>query len=46
MAMCALGMETSLEKVRKVGPKPFLLAGILAVWLGVGGYFAANFFIG
>jgi uncharacterized membrane protein YadS len=26
MAMCALGMETSLEKVRMVGPKPFLLA--------------------
>ena len=46
MAMCALGMETSLEKVRKVGPKPFLLAGILAVWLATGGYFAANFLIG
>lgn len=46
MAMCALGMETSLEKVRKVGPRPFLLAGILAVWLGVGGYFAAGFFMG
>lgn len=38
MAMCALGMETSMEKVRVVGPKPFLLAGILAVWLMVGGY--------
>lgn len=46
MAMCALGMETSLEKVRKVGPRPFLLAGILAIWLGVGGYFAAGFFMG
>lgn len=46
MAMCALGMETSLEKVRKVGPRPFLLAALLAVWLGVGGFFAANFFIG
>ena len=38
MAMCALGMETSLEKVRAVGPKPFLLAGLLALWLAFGGY--------
>ena len=38
MAMCALGMETSLEKVRMVGPKPFLLAGVLALWLIGGGY--------
>lgn len=38
MAMCALGMETSLEKVRSVGPKPFLLAGLLSLWLGLGGY--------
>ncbi len=38
MAMCALGMETSLEKVRSVGPKPFLLAGLLALWLSIGGY--------
>lgn len=38
MAMCALGMETNMEKVRIVGPKPFVLAGILAVWLLVGGY--------
>lgn len=38
MAMCALGMETSLEKVRSVGPKPFLLAGLLSLWLAIGGY--------
>lgn len=38
MAMCALGMETSLEKVRAVGPKPFLLAGLLSLWLALGGY--------
>lgn len=37
MAMCALGMETSMEKARVVGPKPFVLAGVLAVWLLVGG---------
>ena len=42
MAMCALGMETSLEKVRMVGPKPFLLAGLLALWLGFGGYFVTR----
>ncbi len=38
MAMCALGMETSFAKVRAVGPKPFILAGILSLWLLVGGY--------
>ncbi len=38
MAMCALGMETSFAKVRAVGPKPFILAGVLCVWLGLGGY--------
>lgn len=43
MAMCALGMETSVDKVRVVGPKPFLLAGILAVWLMVGGYWITRF---
>lgn len=43
MSMCALGMETSLEKVRMVGPKPFLLAGLLALWLIGGGYFVTRF---
>lgn len=38
MAMCALGMETNLDKVRKVGAKPFVLAAVLALWLAVGGY--------
>ncbi|MCR6629712.1 MAG: YeiH family protein [Magnetospirillum sp.] len=38
MAMCALGMETSLDKVRKVGARPFVLAGCLALWLAFGGY--------
>lgn len=45
MSMCALGMETSIEKIRMVGPKPFLLAGILAVWLMVGGYFMTKLFM-
>ncbi len=38
MAMCALGMETSFEKVKSVGPKPFLLAALLSIWLCLGGY--------
>ncbi len=42
MAMCALGMETSFAKVRAVGPKPFILAGILSLWLLVGGYFISS----
>lgn len=45
MAMCALGMETSLEKVRRVGPRPFLLAGILALWLIGGGYMVTKFIV-
>jgi len=38
MAMTALGMETSLDKLKGVGIKPFILAAILFVWLIVGGY--------
>lgn len=38
MAMCALGLETHLGKVRAVGPRPFVLASCLALWLAVGGY--------
>lgn len=38
MAMCALGLETSLDKVRTVGVRPFVLAACLALWLAVGGY--------
>lgn len=45
MVMCALGMETSLAKVRKVGPKPFVLAGIMACWLMIGGYFIIHAFL-
>ncbi len=41
MAMCALGLETHLGKVRAVGPRPFLLASCLALWLAVGGYWVA-----
>ena len=38
MAMTALGMETDINKFKKAGPKPFLLAFILYVWLLAGGY--------
>lgn len=38
MAMSALGAETSIAKFRQAGAKPFLLAGLLFVWLTVGGY--------
>ena len=33
MAMTALGTETSIDKFRQAGAKPFLLAGLLYVWL-------------
>ena len=39
MAMTALGAETSVDKFRKAGSKPFFLAAALYVWLLVGGYF-------
>lgn len=38
MAMAALGAETSFDKFKKAGPKPFLLAALLYVWLLGGGY--------
>jgi len=42
MAMSALGMESGIEKFKKAGIKPLLLALILAVWLMVGGYFIVS----
>ena len=33
MAMTALGAETSIEKFKRAGAKPFLLAGLLYLWL-------------
>lgn len=38
MAMTALGAETSADKFRQAGAKPFLLAGGLYIWLVAGGY--------
>lgn len=44
MAMAALGAETSLDKFRKAGPKPFILAAILFAWLMGGGWLLAKYF--
>lgn len=38
MAMTALGAETSIDKFKQAGAKPFLLAGTLFAWLVFGGY--------
>lgn len=43
MAMVALGAETSFDKFRKAGAKPFILAGILFMWLIGGGYVLARY---
>ncbi|MDE6127549.1 MAG: putative sulfate exporter family transporter, partial [Muribaculaceae bacterium] len=43
MAMVALGAETSFDKFKKAGAKPFILAGILFVWLIGGGYLLAKY---
>ncbi|WP_028898118.1 YeiH family protein [Prevotella sp. HUN102] len=45
MAMTALGAETSFEKFKKAGFKPFLLAAIIYCWLIGGGYCLARFVV-
>ncbi len=45
MAMTALGTETNIEKFKKAGFKPFLLAAILYCWLIGGGYCLAKYVI-
>ena len=45
MAMAALGAETSFDKFKKAGPKPFLLAAILWIWLLGGGYLMARYLV-
>lgn len=42
MAMTALGAETSFDKFKQAGAKPFLLAAIIYVWLFFGGLFIAK----
>lgn len=46
MAMTALGTETSIDKFRQAGVKPFLLAGLLYLWLVAGGYFVTKYVCG
>ena len=45
MAMSALGAETSIDKFRKAGFKPFLLAAFLWCWLIGGGYCLAKYLV-
>ena len=39
MAMTALGCETSFDKFRQAGWRPFVLALVLYIWLVFGGFF-------
>lgn len=43
MAMAALGAETSIDKFKKAGAKPFVLAFCLDIWLIGGGYILARY---
>lgn len=43
MAMAALGAETSIDKFKKAGAKPFVLAFALYVWLIGGGYILSKY---
>lgn len=43
MAMAALGAETSIDKFKKAGAKPFILAFILYIWLIAGGWALAKY---
>lgn len=43
MAMAALGAETSIDKFKKAGAKPFVLAFCLDLWLIAGGYLLAKY---
>ena len=42
MAMTALGAETSIDKFKQAGAKPFYVAGLLYLWLVFGGYAIAK----
>ena len=44
MAMSALGIETSFDKFKNVGMKPFYLSLILFIWLMLLGFFLVKFF--
>ncbi len=43
MAMTALGADTSIDKFKAAGAKPFVLAFMLFIWLVFGGYFLTKY---
>ena len=45
MAMTALGTDTSIEKFKQAGARPFLLAGLLYAWLVGGGYLLTKYLV-
>ena len=45
MAMTALGAETSIDKFKQAGAKPFYLAGIIYLWLLFGGYALCKYLV-
>lgn len=45
MAMVALGMDTTVEKFKMAGAKPFYLAGCLYLWLLAGGYLLVRYLV-
>ena len=45
MAMTALGAETSFDKFKQAGAKPFLLAFLLYLWLIGGGYLLSKYLV-
>ena len=45
MAMTALGTDTRIDKFKQAGAKPFLLAGMLYVWLVGGGYLLVRYLL-
>ncbi|MBP6893948.1 MAG: YeiH family protein [Pseudacidovorax sp.] len=46
MAMGALGFTTRLGAIRQAGPRPLLLAAVLALWLVVGGAVISRLVLG
>ena len=45
MAMTALGTDTSIDKFKQSGAKPFVLAFLLYIWLVVGGYLLTKYLV-
>ena len=46
MAMCALGMGTTVSKFKEAGTTPIYLASLLFVWLLLGGFFITKLVTG